>query len=327
MKNILITSSMLLYLLMGGATVKGQVLKGFGQKLEKKIEQRIERKADRQVDKVLDKADKKSDESIEGAFSKSKTEASDKKPGKTEPIGSVITTVEARPDQALVLVGNGCTDFSWFKKGTVLIYQSTDDKGREDAELKMTINDLKTKGTATIAEVKADMTTPHFGALSYTMNYICDGDMIYMDIASMMQAMMENNPEMKTEAVQNVLKNTTIDVDKGFASFPKKMYPGMKLEDLNFSFKTKAGSNEMSFQTVVTDRQVVGKELVTTKAGSFECLKVKSSINTSVKVMGMNKKMPASTEYLWFAPKIGMIKQESHAKTGKTAMELKMYKM
>src|SRR5690606_3433671 len=124
------------------------------------------------------------------------------------------------------------------------------------------------KGSATIAEVDATMSSPNFNDLTYRMNYICDVDMLYMDIASMMKAMMEKKPEMKIESVQDALKNVEMDFSNGFASFPKEMYPGMALEDLSFSFKTKVGVSEMSFQTVVTDRQVVGKENVTTKAGT-----------------------------------------------------------
>lgn len=312
---------------LGTNIAKGQVFKGFGKKLEKKIENRIERKADRQVDKALDKADKKSDESIEGAFSKPKGEVIDKKQQKIETENNTVKIVESRQDQVLIMVGDNCTDFSWFKKGAVLVYESTDKKGKVDAEIKITINNLKTEGTATIAEVKADMTSPSFGHLNYTMNYICDGDMIYMDIAAMMQAMMENNPEMKTEMVQNTLKNTEIDFSKGFASFPKKMYPGMMLEDVDISFKTKVANGEMSFNTRVTERQVISKEKVTTKAGTFDCLKIRSVINTSLNVMGMKQKMPSSTEFLWIAPGIGMVKQETNSDKDTSMMELKAYEM
>src|SRR5690606_20153545 len=108
----------------------------------------------------------------------------------------------------------------------------------------------------------------------------------------------------------------------------KKMYPGMGLEDLSFSFKTNVGGNEMSFRTIVTDRQVVAKENVTTKAGTFECLKVRSVSHTSITVMGFDQKMPANTEYLWIAPGIGMVKQEIHTEKEKgTSMLLKMYKL
>src|SRR5690606_29155348 len=145
------------------------------------------------------------------------------------------------PDQAVVLLGNNCLDFSWFRKGAVLEYEGLDHKGKVEGGITMTVLDLKREGTKNIAQIEATMSSPNFDDIVYPMNYICDGDMLYMDIASMMKAMMEKNPEMKNKAVQDAFNNMEIDFSKGFASFPKTMYPGMKLEDLDFSFKTKIG--------------------------------------------------------------------------------------
>lgn len=325
MKIIQNTFWLLASLILGvSAPVEAQVLKGFGKKLEKKIEQRIERKADRQVDKALDKADKKTDESIEGAFSKPKSKAEEKKLSNA---ANTRGTVAARPDQAMVLMGSSCEDFSWFKKGAILAYEALGKKGNVTAEIEMHVRDLNSQGGKTIAQIEATLSSPNFENLDYPMNYICEGDKIYMDVASMMKAMMEKNPEMKNQAVQDAFDHMEIDFSEGFASFPKTMYPGMVLEDLNFSFKTEIEASEMSFHTTVTDRQVVAREKVTTTAGTFECLKIRSSTNTVLKVMGMNQNMPATTEHLWLAPGIGMIKQETRSDKDVTTMQLKAYKM
>lgn len=103
------------------------------------------------------------------------------------------------------------------------------------------------------------------------------------------------------------------------------MYPGMELEDLNFSFKTNVGTSEMSFNAFVSDRQVVAKENVSTEAGTFDCLKIRSVTNTTINVMGLNQKMPESVEYLWIAPNVGMVKQEMHAGKEVTSMQLRTY--
>jgi len=305
-------------------TAEAQLLKGFGKKLEKKIENRIERKADRQVDKVLDKADKKTDEPIDNVLNKPKSKTENTKQKTTAKTPSAF--VEARPEQALTLVGSNCTDFSWFNKGAILTYEGLDEKGNVEGELSMEVIGLANKGSATVAEVEATLASPHFEDLVYIMNYICDGDMLYMDIAAMMKAMMDKNPELQKEGVQEAMQNVALDVSDGFASFPKKMYPGMQLEDLRFSFKTRSGPSEMSFETVITDRQVVANENITTKAGTFACLKIRSVSNTTLNVMGFDQTMPSSTEYLWIAPGIGMVKQETHTEKEKTtSMQLKRY--
>lgn len=324
MKRIII-ASVLLGFLMAFQDAQAQILKGFGKKLEQKIEQRIERKADRQVDKVLDKADKKTDESLDQVLNNSEAKASKKNKKNSD---SGLRDVVSRPDQALVLMGSNCSDFSWFSKGAVLEYEAFDSKGKLEGGLKMQVLDLQNKGSATLADVRATMSSPNFEDIAYSMVYICDGDQIYMDIASMMKAMMEKNPALNEKRLQESLNNLDFEIDQGFASFPKKMYPGMKLEDLSFGFTANVAGNEMAFRTLVVDRQVLSRETVTTKAGTFDCLKIRSVSKTSIAVMGVNQKMPENTEYLWIAPGIGMVKQETHSKDKKgTSIQLKTLKL
>ena len=321
MKKAIVTTLILAIATIGSSTCEAQILKGFGKKLEKKIEERIERKADQQVDKALDNAEKNADEQFNKSASPSKSS-----PSKSTP---QFEDVPVRTDQSMTMMGDDCHGFSWFKKGAVLEYEVFDDKGKLEAETRTEIRDMRNEGTATIAEVDASVTTAELDDMTYQMRYICDDNKIYMDIGSMMKAMMESNPELQqSKEAQDALANTEIDFEGGFASFPKTMYPGMKLEDLSFSFKTNAGAGEMSFNTVVSDRQVVAKEKITTKGGTFDCLKIRSVSHTTINVMGFNQNMPASTEYLWIAPEVGMIKQETH--TGKkigSSMQLKAYKM
>lgn len=308
-------------------TAEAQILKGFGKKLEKKIEDRIERKADKQVDKALDKVDEQADKSVNSALEGSRSNPESDKPSKKN--APVFEEVMADPGQSMTLIGGNCNDFSWFKKGSILEYEVMDGKGKVEASSRTEILDLRTEGTATIAEVQASMNTAESGEMSYRMNYVCEGDRIYMDMGSMMKAIMENNPELGgNKEAQEFISNMEVDFENGFASFPKTMYPGLKLDDLDFSFKANAGAGEMSFQTLVSDRQVLAKEMVTTKAGTFECLKIRSVSYTTVNIMGFRKTMPVTIDYLWVAPNIGMIKQETHTeKKLSSSMALKSHNL
>lgn len=317
-KRINVAGCILIFLFGGIEVTEAQVLKGFGKRLEKKIEQRIDRKADRQVDRALDKAEKETDESIENALKKSPDTQ------------LAFDPVESKPDQALVMVGNNCNDFSWFKKGSILEYEVLDGSGKSEGTTRMEVYNLRNEGASTIAEVKASLTTPHSGNLSYEMNYVCEGDKIYMDMGAMMKAMMENNPELKNqnEEARAAMENIEMDFSKDFASFPKRMYPGMELDDLTFTFKTHSSQGEMSFNTVINNRQVVARETISTNAGQFDCLKIRSVSNTSFNVMGFKKAMPPSVDYLWIAPNVGMVRQETHVKGAKTgSVELKTFSM
>lgn len=208
-------------------------------------------------------------------------------------------------------------------------YEVRDEQGKIEAETRTEIKEVRNQGKATVAEVHASIHATSFGGMEYQMKYVCEGDKIYMDMGAMMKAMMENNPDLKDQEkeVQEAISDVEIDYESSFASFPKRMHTGMKLDDLNFSFKTEATSSEMSFQTNISERQVIAKEKITTKAGTFECLKIRSVSNTVLRVMGFDQTMPQTTEYLWIAPGVGMVKQESHTKGSLTSsMQLTLLK-
>lgn len=39
---------------------------------------------------------------------------------------------------------------------------------------------MKNEGTKTIAQIEATLSSPNFDDLVYSMNYICDGDKLYI---------------------------------------------------------------------------------------------------------------------------------------------------
>lgn len=65
----------------------------------------------------------------------------------------------------------------------------------------------------------------------------------------------------------------------------------------------------MSF--MVTNRKVIGKESVTTPAGTFECYKISYDIATK---MMINMKTKATE---WYARGTGLIKSETYSTDGK----------
>ena len=65
----------------------------------------------------------------------------------------------------------------------------------------------------------------------------------------------------------------------------------------------------MSVET--TDRKVIGKETITTPAGSFNCFVITST--TDMK-MGMSQR---STSKQWITEKVGTVKSENYDKNGK----------
>lgn len=339
--KIIILSSILLVLC--APDIHAQILKGFGKKLEKKIENRIDRKADRHVDKALDKADNASDKSINDALKPSKKNVDNiKKEEKSildkQAVKSSVeyqklnlTSVTARPDQLMTLSDGDCNQFLWFSKGAMLEYENRDAVDKLESRTQIEIKDVKQEKGKMIAEVDAKVEVDG-EEQRISMNYICEGDKLYMDFSGMFKSILADNPDLKQylDASQNTGQKGSFDMDNGFATFPKELYPGLELEDVSFSFSTAvAGIATISISVELIDRVVVAREEITTDAGTFDCMKIRSVSFSTFDMMGKKRNMPPHVEYLWIAPKIGMVKQEIHSQgdKGSYSMELTKYKI
>lgn len=317
MKNAWMFLLVLLSLsLMRPDTSQAQILKGFGKKVEKKLKNKVEEKADRHVDKTINTADKKSDESIEDAVKgkgKKKKKKKDKKEQVSKPSDTVIPV---RKDQAMTMFSSSaCKDFLWFKKGSLFEYEQ-DVKGSGTMVSSMRVKGITQSGGKTISEIEAQQNTSD-GDMSLTLYYVCDGDNFYIDMSSMYEQItqqMEGETGGDNTQIKEMIDSAEIDVSDGFTAMPKVLYPGLKLPDASFSFTMNSSGMEVVMHSTVTDRVVVGKETVTTKAGTFECMKIRSTTSANMNMMGRNINTGNATDYVWLAPEIGMVKQESYSK-------------
>lgn len=313
---------------------EAQILKGFGKKLEKKIEGKIDRKVDRHVDKVIDKADKETDkpinEVIDGnSSSKSNTKKASSEPVKSAPsVASVKPSPQALSEGLLMMPANSCSDFIWFKPGAMMEFETADGQGKSVNRSKMEILSVDDEGAITVAKAKASDSEGR----EFEMQFKCAGDKMYMDFGSMMKDVLAQAGQTGADEAQlkNAMENTEIGFSDGFLSFPKTMYLGQELDEVSFSIVS-SPSPQISMEIVssLTERKVVAKEKIKIEAGSFDCVKITGIRKTNMKVMGMNKKMDPIIEHVWFAPGIGVIKQESFNEKGKleTIMQLTAYKL
>ncbi len=331
MKKLAILMS--LVFVFGISESRAQILKGLGKKIEKKIEDRLDRKADKSVDKVLDKADQATDQPLDNILNKSSNKADGKEADtevssvKTQQAETQINT-STLSEGLVVMSGSSCTDFIWFKTGAMMEFETKDSKGKSLNKSRTEISKVHNEGALTVAEAIASDGEGN----SFTMQFKCAGDKMYMDFGSLIkQAMQQAGQEGADNAsIQRAMDNTEIGFSDGFMDFPKSMYPGQVLQDVSVSINS-SPTPQLSIEMVstLTDRKVIAKETVTTEAGSFDCLKISGVRKSSMKIMGMNKKMPSIVEHMWFAPGIGVVKQEDYDEKGKlgTSTHLTAYKL
>lgn len=310
--------SFVLVSLFFSANVNAQILKGFGKMIEKKVSEKIEQKAERNVDKILDKADQKSDLPVDNALN-----SGAKKETKQNNTVPIPTTAEG----GLVKMAESCSDFIWFKEGSFLEFETVGADGKRLQKSKMTVKKVRNEGGVSIANVHVSDDKGN----DFEMEYKCIGDKLYMDFGAMMREAMKKAGQSGEgkEEIKNVLSKTEIGVSEGFMAFPKNMYVGQVLDPVSISIKTRP-SPQMTMEITATqqNRKVIDKEKITTPAGTFDCMKLYAELSSSMKVMGMTKKMPSSTEHSWFSPRIGMVKQTSYNDKGKlqSTTQLTAYK-
>lgn len=294
---------------------QAQILKGFGKRVENKIKNKVEEKADRHVDKTINTADRKSDESIQEAV---KGDGNKKETSK-KPIQKSKTSQEVIPvrkDQAMTMINsNACSDFLWFKQGTLFEYEHEGNGSSNKEVSKMRVKNVTQNNGKTIAEIVAIQDTSE-GDIELTLKYVCDGDNYYMDMSAMYEQIMQQMPAEaggNSAPIREAIDSADFDVSDGFTSIPKVLYPGMKLPDATFSFTMNTSGMAMVMNSEVRDRVVVARESVTTRAGTFECMKIRSTTSVEMEVMGMKHNTGESIDYVWIAPEVGMVKQEAYS--------------
>ncbi|MBC9912667.1 hypothetical protein [Chitinophaga varians] len=154
--------------------------------------------------------------------------------------------------------------------------------------------------TATVYDKTENMITTSQGTFK------CSGDGIALDMKVGMPSFSQLK-DLKMEA-----KTTN-----AFLNYPANMQVGQDLKGGTFEMAGNMGGMEIGIAYTVNNRKVVGKEKVTTPAGTWNCYKI--NYNLSFKMQMMGNTVPIDlTATEWFAPGFGMVKTVSY-KEGKEA--------
>lgn len=96
---------------------------------------------------------------------------------------------------------------------------------------------------------------------------------------------------------------------------PSQLTAGQSLKDGKLVLSTSGTAVPMKMTISITDRKVVGKESITTPAGTFDCYKItsKTSIQNQMGI-SINTEM-TTTE--WITEAAGVVRSESYNKNGK----------
>ena len=194
-----------------------------------------------------------------------------------------------------------CSMFYPFKEGVKLEYTYYDKKGKLESKSQSVIKTVKALPNgveAVITNTIFDKKDKEQFAGEYLIR--CEGGVVKMDASTML------NP-----AMQQSFSNMEVSIEGEDLTIPKKLTEGQELPDASTNIKAGTGGINIVNMTVnITDRRVLGKESVTTPAGTFDCYKVTQT--TDVKMM-LGKEF-SSIEY--YAEGIGVVRSETYDKKG-----------
>lgn len=198
----------------------------------------------------------------------------------------------------LATAQNDCNMYYPLNEGATFQLTSYDKKNKPTAVLDYKV--LKIANSAvgkvgTIYGTVKDEKGKMLGELEYDV--ICKDNKLSVDYQSMLSPqMMEQFKEMDYE-----ISGTNLD-------WPNDLSVGMTLPDGNMTMKIGMSGINMTMTVDQKNRKVIGKEKITTPAGTFDCYVV--TFDTAVK-MGINQ---TTSSKQWVSEGVGMVKQEDSQK-------------
>jgi hypothetical protein len=191
--------------------------------------------------------------------------------------------------------------------------------GDENAELEYTILDKKGKEISTVynkvilveetrlgtifhfESTLTDKKSPN-GPLIETYAMRCYKDTLFISMKSMLPA-----------GTLESYRNMQIEISGNDLPYPRSVKESETLPNATIQVEVSSGGMRMlGIKATTGERRVESKEKVTTSAGDFECFKI--SETTEVKVGFITTKTKTNS---WFAPGVGLVKQETFDKKGR----------
>jgi hypothetical protein len=190
----------------------------------------------------------------------------------------------------------GCSKFYPFKEGTKAEITAYDKKGKKAAIIDYTILNKTQKPQGEVATMKSSIKDEKGKIIAETeYDVTCDGNKVSIDYKSMVSPMMMEQ-----------FKNMEYDISGTDLEIPNDLSVGQSLPDAEMIMKISMSGINMNMELNITNRKVIGKENVTTPAGTFDCYVITSDMTTK---MGVSQ---TSNAKQWISEGVGMVKQEDY---------------
>lgn len=197
---------------------------------------------------------------------------------------------------------NPCGAYYPLEKGTTFEMTSYDNKDEINAVITNIVESYTESDGIGTAIIHTSTNQSGKDPIETTLEVKCNGQEIEIDLKKLMEQKLK---ESSTDP------NIEISVSGTNTIIPNTLNKGDKLPDAKLEMAIGTPEMTINSHAYVTDRTVVGKETITTPAGTFDCVIITS--NSETKVFGTKYTSTKS----WVAEGIGTVKSESYSKKGK----------
>jgi hypothetical protein len=196
-----------------------------------------------------------------------------------------------------------CSKYYPMIEGATLQYTNYNKKDKPEGVATYKVTHVETSGDVTNATMVIELKDEK-GKEIYKTDYsfTCSGNMVTIDYESLVPSSMFE----QYEGMEMDISGTDIEL-------PNDLSVGQQLSDANVTVIISMGGINMNTTVDMVNRKVEKQENVTTPAGTFDCYVIYS--DNMMKAMMVKQSMPSR---VWYAEGVGMIKQESYNKSGKS---------
>lgn len=211
------------------------------------------------------------------------------------------------------IFAQNCNPFFNYSEGTSVEHTYFNAKGKMASKQVMTVKSVKSTSAGqimiadvTISDKKEDE------MMTNEIELICENGVFKMDMSRFIPPTAQGGG----------MGNMEIVFEGDGMEMPQSLSVGETLKDANFVVKLESDNPAIAAvmgggtETSVYNRKVVGKENITTSAGTFSCYKITYNTKVTTKIMGMKKVFDTSS-IEWLSEGAGMVKVENYDKKGK----------
>jgi hypothetical protein len=141
-------------------------------------------------------------------------------------------------------------------------------------------------------------------------NYKCEGGKLMADVHMFLP-----QEEMQKTSMGNAKLNNA------YVEYPSVLSEGMQLPDAVFDIDVNTSSIPSTAHYEMKNRKVVGKEKVSSDAGSWDAYKISYDAEMKIKMIGIGIPMKMQTTE-WFVTNFGIVKSETYKKGKKLGSTL-----